>query len=482
MASSRCFPRARSEEHTSELQSHLNLVCRLLLEKKNSWMTTNVLPSLNSIVSGVRTLSSVLPGPDDHSCWERSGRRLFDAIFFLMMRRPPRSTLFPYTTLFRSRPSAGRHPLVEPARHRLARHEGPRPQLRRRRRQHLARHEPVAPPRGAQAGGPVPRDDAGQPGRHRSAQLRSLRTHRRCGRVDRCAFGGAVVPVVQAAAPDGVRRARKPGADRSGRRAHDLRVARGARHRRRCPRGADRRRHRVPVQRRQAPGAQRRAEAAAAHGAEEHPDHPGAAADVCGGGRVAGIRDQLNKSRLEAFSDGVIAILITIMVLELRIPEGADWAAVQPVVPVFITYVFSFVMLGIYWNNHHHLIHAADRMTGAILWANLHLLFWLSLVPFATGWMGRNNFAPLPTAVYGGVLLLSAIGYTILVRTIIAAQGPHSRLKEAIGGDAKGYASLAMYAAAIPLAFVNRWPAYALYIGVALIWLIPDRRIEKRLS
>jgi uncharacterized membrane protein len=189
----------------------------------------------------------------------------------------------------------------------------------------------------------------------------------------------------------------------------------------------------------------------------------------------------LNKSRLEAFSDGVIAILITIMVLELRIPEGADWAAVQPVVPVFITYVFSFVMLGIYRNNHQHLIHAADRMTGAILWANLHLLFWLSLVPFATGWMGRNNFAPLPTAVYGGVLLLCAIAYTILERCIIAAQGAHSRLKEAIGGDVKEYASLAMYAAAIPLAFVDRWLAYALYVAVALIWFIPDRRIERQL-
>ena len=190
----------------------------------------------------------------------------------------------------------------------------------------------------------------------------------------------------------------------------------------------------------------------------------------------------MNKSRLEAFSDGVIAILITIMVLELRIPEGADWAAVQPVVPVFITYVLSFVILGIYWNNHHHLIHAADRMTGAILWANLHLLFWLSLIPFATGWMGRNNFAPLPTAVYGGVLLLAAVSYTILERSIIAAQGAHSRLKEALGGDAKGYASLALYAAAVPLAFVNRWFAYALYIAVALMWLVPDRRIEKRLS
>ena len=190
----------------------------------------------------------------------------------------------------------------------------------------------------------------------------------------------------------------------------------------------------------------------------------------------------MNKSRLEAFSDGVIAILITIMVLELRIPEGGtDWAALRPIVPVFITYVLSFVMLGIYWNNHHHLIHAADRITGGILWANLHLLFWLSLVPFATGWMGRNNFAPLPTAVYGGLLLLAAVAYTILVRTMIAAQGPHSRLKEAIGGDTKGYVSLAMYATAVPLAFVNEWFAYALYIGVALIWLVPDRRIEKRL-
>jgi uncharacterized membrane protein len=191
----------------------------------------------------------------------------------------------------------------------------------------------------------------------------------------------------------------------------------------------------------------------------------------------------LNKTRLEAFSDGVIAILITIMVLELRIPEGGtDWDALRPIIPVFITYVLSFVMLGIYWNNHHHLIHAADRITGGVLWANLHLLFWLSLIPFATGWMGRNNFAPLPTAVYGGLLLLAAVSYTILVRTIIAAQGPHSRLQEAIGSDTKGYVSLAMYATAVPLAFVNEWFAYALYIGVALIWLVPDRRIEKRLS
>jgi len=190
----------------------------------------------------------------------------------------------------------------------------------------------------------------------------------------------------------------------------------------------------------------------------------------------------VNKTRLEAFSDGVIAILITIMVLELRIPEGADWDSVQPIVPVFLTYVLSFVVLGIYWSNHHHLLHMADRITGGIMWANLHLLFWLSLIPFATGWMGRNHFAPLPTAMYGVVLLFSAVSYTILVRMIIAAQGPSSRLKAAIGSDAKSYLSLAMYAAAIPLAFVNRWIAYALYVAVVLIWLVPDRRIERRVD
>ena len=190
----------------------------------------------------------------------------------------------------------------------------------------------------------------------------------------------------------------------------------------------------------------------------------------------------MNKTRLEAFSDGVIAILITIMVLELRIPEGADWDSVQPIVPVFLTYVLSFVFLGIYWSNHHHLLHMADRITGGIMWANLHLLFWLSLTPFATGWMGRNHFAPLPTAMYGVVQLLSAVSYTILVRMIIAAQGPSSRLRAAIGSDAKGYLSLAIYAAAIPLAFVNRWIAYALYVTVVLMWLVPDRRIERRLD
>ena len=190
----------------------------------------------------------------------------------------------------------------------------------------------------------------------------------------------------------------------------------------------------------------------------------------------------MNKTRLEAFSDGVIAILITIMVLELRVPEGADWKSLQPIVPVFLTYVLSFVFLGIYWSNHHHLLHMADRITGGIMWANLHLLFWLSLTPFATGWMGRNNFAPLPTAMYGVVLLFSALAYTILVKMIIAVQGPGSRLKAAIGGDAKGNLSLAMYAAAIPLAFVNRWIAYALYVAVVLMWLVPDRRIERRVD
>ena len=190
----------------------------------------------------------------------------------------------------------------------------------------------------------------------------------------------------------------------------------------------------------------------------------------------------MNKTRLEAFSDGVIAIVITIMVLELRIPEGADWTALRPIAPVFVTYVLSFVFLGIYWNNHHHLLHTVDRITGGILWANLHLLFWLSLTPFATGWMGRNNFAPLPTAIYGVDLLLSALAYTILVRTIIAAQGPSSRLKAAVGSDAKATLSLVIYVAAIPLSFVNRWVAYALYVIVALMWLVPDRRIERRVQ
>jgi uncharacterized membrane protein len=190
----------------------------------------------------------------------------------------------------------------------------------------------------------------------------------------------------------------------------------------------------------------------------------------------------LGKQRLEAFSDGVIAIIITVMVLEMKVPLGIDWVALRPLIPVFLSYALSFVFLGIYWSNHHHLLHTADRITGGILWANLHLLFWLSLTPFATGWMGRNNFAPLPTAIYGVNLLLSAIAYSILVRTIIAAQGPNSRLKAAVGSDAKGNLSLAMYLAAIPLAFVNRWIAYAIYVTVAFMWLVPDRRIERRVN
>jgi uncharacterized membrane protein len=189
----------------------------------------------------------------------------------------------------------------------------------------------------------------------------------------------------------------------------------------------------------------------------------------------------MSKGRLEAFSDGVIAILITIMVLELEIPHGTDWEALRPLIPVFLTYVLSFVMLGIYWNNHHHMLQAAHRINGRILWANLHLLFWLSLVPFVTGWMGENHFAPLPTAVYGGILLLAAIAYTILARAIVAEEGPASKLAAAIGQDRKGNVSMALYAAAIPLAFVNQWISDAIYVAVALIWLVPDRRIESRI-
>jgi len=187
------------------------------------------------------------------------------------------------------------------------------------------------------------------------------------------------------------------------------------------------------------------------------------------------------KTRLEAFSDGVIAILITIMVLELRAPEGVDWDTLRPILPSFTTYVLSFVMLGIYWNNHHHLLHTVERTTGRILWANLHLLFWLSLIPFATGWTGHSHFASLPTAIYGVILLLSALAYTFLVRSIIAAQGAASRLKAAVGRDTKGYLSLALYAIAIPTAFVNQWVAYAIYVAIALIWFVPDRRIERRI-
>ena len=190
----------------------------------------------------------------------------------------------------------------------------------------------------------------------------------------------------------------------------------------------------------------------------------------------------MKKGRLEAFSDGDIAIIITVMVLELKIPRGADWEAIRPVVPVFLTYVLSFVNLGIYWNNHHHMLYVTERVNGAILWANMHLLFWLSLIPFVTGWMGENHFAPLPTAVYGVVLFAAAVAYYVLQRLIIAHQGPHSKLKAAIGRDIKGKLSPLIYLAAILLAFVNQWVSDALYVLVALIWLIPDRRIESRLD
>jgi uncharacterized membrane protein len=189
----------------------------------------------------------------------------------------------------------------------------------------------------------------------------------------------------------------------------------------------------------------------------------------------------MKKDRLEAFSDGVIAILITIMVLELKIPQGGTLEALRPLTPVFLTYALSFVYLGIYWNNHHHMFQATDRVNGKILWANLHLLFWLSLVPFVTGWMGENHFAPVPTAVYGGVLILAAIAYTILVMALLAEQGPNSRLARALGRDVKGKMSIVIYAAAIGLAFVNQWIADGLYVFVALMWLVPDRRIESRL-
>jgi len=190
----------------------------------------------------------------------------------------------------------------------------------------------------------------------------------------------------------------------------------------------------------------------------------------------------MTKARLETFSDGVIAILITIMVLELRPPEATDWGSLRPAVSSLLMYLLSFVFLGIYWNNHHHMFHATDHINGRILWANLHLLFWLSLVPFVTEWMGRNHFAALPTAVYGGVLLMAALAWTILQREIIALEGPTSRLALAVGRDLKGKISAGLYLVAIPLAFANRWIADAIYVFVALLWLTPDPRIESRLT
>jgi len=190
----------------------------------------------------------------------------------------------------------------------------------------------------------------------------------------------------------------------------------------------------------------------------------------------------MSKGRLEAFSDGVIAILITIMVLELKVPHGDTLGALRPLLPVALTYVLSFVFVGIYWNNHHHLLHAASRVTASVLWANLHLLFWLSLIPFVTGWMGENHFASVPTAIYGVVMLGSGVAFTILLRAILAAQPPGSRIAEAIGSDLKGKLSLVAYSVAIPLAFVNEWISDALYVTVAMMWLVPDRRIERGLA
>jgi uncharacterized membrane protein len=189
----------------------------------------------------------------------------------------------------------------------------------------------------------------------------------------------------------------------------------------------------------------------------------------------------VSKTRLEAFSDGVIAILITIMVLELKVPEheGADLHALVPLAPVFLAYVLSFVFLGIYWNNHHHMLHACTKINGRAMWANLHLLFWLSLVPFVTHWMGRNHNAPLPTALYGLVLLLSGAAFLLLARTLIALHGPASHLATAFGRDRKGKLSLLLYAIAIPAAFVHQWISDAIYVLVALIWLSPDPRIER---
>ena len=190
----------------------------------------------------------------------------------------------------------------------------------------------------------------------------------------------------------------------------------------------------------------------------------------------------MKTNRLEAFSDGVVAIIITIMVLEMRVPHGTDFAALEPILPVFLSYVLSFIYLGIYWNNHHHLFHVTTRVSGGILWANLHLLFWLSLFPFATGWMGENHLASIPTAAYGVVLFMAAIAYLILQHVIIAQQGPASVLAEAVGRDRKGKFSLVLYFVAIPLAFVSSWISSILYAAVALLWFIPDRRIERAVA
>ena len=190
----------------------------------------------------------------------------------------------------------------------------------------------------------------------------------------------------------------------------------------------------------------------------------------------------MKTNRLEAFSDGVLAIIITIMVLDLKVPQTIELAALKPVLPVFLSYVLSYVYVGIYWNNHHHLLHSTQHVSAGILWANLHLLFWLSLFPFATAWMGENHFAATPTATYGFVLLMAAMAYWVLQRAIIARQGRESLLAAAIGRDWKGNLSPVLYLLAIPLAFVSPWVANGLFVLVAALWFIPDRRIERALA
>ena len=190
----------------------------------------------------------------------------------------------------------------------------------------------------------------------------------------------------------------------------------------------------------------------------------------------------MTKERLEAFSDGVIAIIITIMVLELAVPHEAELSALRPLIPVFLSYVLSFIYVGIYWNNHHHLLHVVRRVDGRVLWANLHLLFWLSLVPFGTGWMGENNFAAWPVAVYGAILCVAGVAYGILSRVLIATNGRDSVIAAAVGRDVKGTLSVVILLVAIVLAFVSSWLACTLYVLVAVMWLIPDRRIERRLA
>ncbi|HEX2667096.1 MAG TPA: TMEM175 family protein [Gammaproteobacteria bacterium] len=187
----------------------------------------------------------------------------------------------------------------------------------------------------------------------------------------------------------------------------------------------------------------------------------------------------MGTGRMEAFSDGVLAVIITIMVLEMKVPEGGTLAALYSVLPVFLVYVLSFINIGLYWNNHHHLLHAAQRINGRAMWANLHLLFWLSLVPFVTGWMGENHFSAVPTALYGAVLLMAAIAYTLLQNSLMATEGQRGALKRAVGDDFKGKLSVACYVLAIPLAFVHQAISDLLYVAVAVMWLVPDRRIER---